>query len=145
LTELRVPPVLITGATGRTGRVVIDLLLERNIPVDDRDVAEVVARTLYQDGHAGGDYVITGPQALAQSDQVAIIGEVLGLKVRFEEVSAAQFREQTEGTWSRPVVDMLLEAWAATMGVTAYVTNTVSEILGRPALTFRQRVQEQAG
>src|SRR5438128_8484855 len=30
-------------------------------PVDDRDVATVAARTLYQDGHAGGDYVLTGP------------------------------------------------------------------------------------
>src|ERR1700716_218232 len=30
-------------------------------PVDDRDVAAVAALTLYQDGHAGGDYVLTGP------------------------------------------------------------------------------------
>jgi uncharacterized protein YbjT (DUF2867 family) len=30
-------------------------------PVDDRDVAAVAARTLYQHGHAGGDYVLTGP------------------------------------------------------------------------------------
>ena len=33
-------------------------------PVDDRDVAAVAARTLYQDGHAGGDYVLTGPESL---------------------------------------------------------------------------------
>ena len=31
-------------------------------PVDERDVAAVAARTLYQDGHAGGDYVLTGPR-----------------------------------------------------------------------------------
>ena len=30
-------------------------------PVDDRDVAAVAARTLCEDGHAGGDYVLTGP------------------------------------------------------------------------------------
>ncbi len=30
-------------------------------PVDDRDVAAVAARALYQVGHAGGDYVLTGP------------------------------------------------------------------------------------
>ena len=30
-------------------------------PVDERDVAGVAARTLYQDGHAGGDDVLTGP------------------------------------------------------------------------------------
>jgi len=31
-------------------------------PVDDRDVAAVAARTLYQDGYVGGDYVLTGPE-----------------------------------------------------------------------------------
>lgn len=30
-------------------------------PVDDRDLAAVAARTLYQDGHVGGDYVLTAP------------------------------------------------------------------------------------
>jgi uncharacterized protein YbjT (DUF2867 family) len=30
-------------------------------PVDDRDVAAVAARTLYEEGHAGGGYVLTGP------------------------------------------------------------------------------------
>ena len=47
-------------------------------PVDDRDVAAVAARTLYQDGHAGGDYVLTGPESLSQAEQVSIIGDVLG-------------------------------------------------------------------
>lgn len=41
-------------------------------PVDDRDVAAVVARTLDQDGHAGGDYVLTGPESLSQAEQVGI-------------------------------------------------------------------------
>src|SRR5689334_24293860 len=29
----RVPPVLVTGATGRVGRVVVDLLLDAGVPV----------------------------------------------------------------------------------------------------------------
>ena len=32
-------------------------------PIDDRYVAAVAARTLYQEGHAGGDYVLTGPES----------------------------------------------------------------------------------
>src|SRR5262249_50104046 len=44
-------------------------------PVDDRDVAAVAARTLHQDGHAGGDYVLTGPESLSQVEQVRIIGD----------------------------------------------------------------------
>src|SRR5205814_2778468 len=67
-------------------------------PVDDRDVAAVVARTLYQDGHAGGDYVLTGPESLSQAEQVDIIGEVLGRRVQFQQVSPEEFRRETQAT-----------------------------------------------
>ena len=57
-------------------------------PVDDRDVAAVAARTLYQDGHAGGDYVLTGPESLSQAEQVSIIGDVLGRRITLSTTSA---------------------------------------------------------
>ena len=79
-------------------------------PVDDRDVAAVAARTLYEEGHAGGDYVLTGPESLSQAEQVSIIGDVVGRRIRFEELSPEEFRTETAGTWPRPVVDMLLSA-----------------------------------
>jgi uncharacterized protein YbjT (DUF2867 family) len=113
-------------------------------PVDERDVAAVAARTLYQDGHAGGDYVLTGPQSLSQAEQVSIIGDVIGHRIRFEELSPDEFRNQTEGTWPRPVVDMLLAAWGATMGRPALVTSTVSDILGSAPRSFRQWVADHA-
>jgi uncharacterized protein YbjT (DUF2867 family) len=112
-------------------------------PVDDRDVAAVAARTLYQDGHAGGDYVLTGPESLSQAEQVSIIGDVLGRHIRFEELSPDDFRTETEGSWPRLVVDMLLTAWGATLGRPAFVTSTVSDILGS-ARTFRQWVTDNA-
>ncbi|GLY98879.1 NmrA family NAD(P)-binding protein [Actinoplanes sp. NBRC 103695] len=55
-------------------------------PVDDRDVTEVVARTLYEDGHVGGDYVLTGPESLSQAEQVSIIGDMVGRPIAFEEL-----------------------------------------------------------
>lgn len=109
-------------------------------PVDDRDVAAVAARMLYQDGHAGGDYVLTGPESLSQAEQVRIIGDVLGRWITFEELSPEEFRSQTEGSWPRPVVDMLLAAWGATMGTPAFVTSTVFDILGSAPRSFRQWV-----
>jgi len=112
-------------------------------PVDDRDVAAVAARTLYEDGHAGGDYVLTGPESLSQAEQVGIIGDVVGRRIRFEELSPEEFRTETAGTWPRPVVDMLLDAWAATMGRPAYVTTTVPDILGS-ARPFRQWAADHA-
>ncbi|TMD39939.1 MAG: NAD-dependent epimerase/dehydratase family protein [Chloroflexi bacterium] len=113
-------------------------------PVDDRDVAAVAARTLYQDGHAGGDYVLTGPESLSQAEQVNIIGDVLGRRIKFEELSPDEFRSETERTWPRPVVDMLLAAWGATMGTPAFLSSTVFDILGSPPRLFRQWVADHA-
>jgi uncharacterized protein YbjT (DUF2867 family) len=106
-------------------------------PVDDRDVAAVVARTLAEDGHAGGDYVLTGPEPLSQVEQVRIIGDVLGRPITFEELQPDEFRRECPDS-ARPAVDMLLAAWNATTGQPAYVTSTVADILGSPARTFRQ-------
>jgi len=113
-------------------------------PVDDRDVAAVAARTLHQDGHAGGDYVLTGPESLSQATQVSIIGDVLGRRITFEELSPDEFRRETEGSWPRPAVDMLLAAWGATMGRPAFITSTVSDILGSAPRSFRQWVADHA-
>jgi uncharacterized protein YbjT (DUF2867 family) len=113
-------------------------------PVDDRDVAAVAARTLYQDGHAGGDYVLTGPESLSQAEQVRIIGDVLGRLIKFEELSPDEFRSETEGSWPRPVVDMLLDAWGATIGRPAFITSTVSGILGSAPRSFRQWAADHA-
>ncbi len=113
-------------------------------PVDDRDVAAVVARTLCEDGHAGGDYVLTGPQSLTQAEQVGIIGEVLRRPVTFEELSPEQFRRETQGSWPAAVVEMLLAAWRATTGTPAFVTTTVAEILGSEPRTFHQWVADNA-
>jgi uncharacterized protein YbjT (DUF2867 family) len=113
-------------------------------PVDDRDVAAVAARVLSDEGHAGGDYVLTGPESLSQAEQVRIIGTAIGRDIKFQELSPDEFRRETAGTWPRPVVDMLLAAWDATMGHPAYVTSSVSEVLGTPAHTFHQWATDHA-
>jgi uncharacterized protein YbjT (DUF2867 family) len=113
-------------------------------PVDDRDVAAAAARTLYQDGYAGGDYVLTGPESLSQAAQVSIIGEVLGRRITFQELSPDEFRRETAGSWPRPAVDMLLAAWGATIGRPAFITSAVSSILGSAPRSFRQWVADHA-
>jgi uncharacterized protein YbjT (DUF2867 family) len=113
-------------------------------PVDDRDVAAAAARTLYQDGYAGGDYVLTGPESLSQAAQVSIIGEVLGRRITFQELSPDEFRRETAGSWPRPAVDMLLAAWGATIGRPAFITSAVSSILGSAPRSFRQWVAAHA-
>jgi uncharacterized protein YbjT (DUF2867 family) len=113
-------------------------------PIDERDVASVAARALYEDGHAGGDYVLTGSESLSQAEQVRIIGDVIGRRIRFEELSPEEFRRETSGSWPRPAVDMLLAAWGATIGQPAFVTTTVADVVGSPPRTFRQWVGDHA-
>jgi uncharacterized protein YbjT (DUF2867 family) len=114
-------------------------------PIDERDIAAVSARALVEDGHAGGDYVLTGPESLSQAEQVRIIGDAIGRRIQFEELSPEDFRRETAGTWPALVVDMLLAAWKATLGQPAFVTSTVSDVTGSPARTFRQWAADHAG
>jgi len=114
-------------------------------PIDERDIASVSARALSEDGHAGGDYVLTGPESLSQAEQVRTIGDAIGRRIQFEELSPEDFRRETAGTWPAPVVDMLLAAWKATLGRPAFVTSTVSDVVGSPARAFRQWAADHAG
>jgi uncharacterized protein YbjT (DUF2867 family) len=107
-------------------------------PVDERDIAAVASCTLLDDRHAGGDYVLTGPESLSQAAQVGLIGDAIGRTLRLEELSPDEFRHEAAGTWPRGVADMLLDAWRATLGRPAYVTSAVHEITGSPARTFFQ-------
>jgi len=113
-------------------------------PVDERDIAAVAAHTLLDGRHAGGDYVLTGPESLSQAAQVHAIGEAIGRPLRFEELSPDEFRDDAEGSWPPGVADMLLDAWRATLGHRAYVTSAVQEILGSPARTFYQWAADHA-
>ncbi len=113
-------------------------------PIDDRDVAAVAARALHQDGHVGGDYVLTGPESLTQAAQVGIIGDALGNRIAFEEMTPDEFRSLSKGTAPSSVVDMLLAAWSAAVGQPAYITTAVADVLGTAPRTFRQWAADHA-
>ena len=105
-------------------------------PIDERDIARVAVLALCGDGHAGKDYVLTGPQSLTQFEQISIIGQVLGRGLRIEEISPDQApREQLSGI-PPGAMKMLLGAWAAASGQPAFVTSTVAELTGTPAQSF---------
>ena len=107
-------------------------------PIDERDLAAVSVRALLESRHIGGDYVLTGPESLSQIAQVNAIGDAIGRPLRFEELSPDEFRRETSGTWPDGIADMLLDAWHAALGHSAFVTYTVQEITGSPPRTFTQ-------
>lgn len=111
-------------------------------PIHERDIAAVAVRALLEDGHEGAEYVLTGPQSLSQREQVATIGDVIGRPLRLEEISPDEARRELP--FPAPALSMLLNAWAAAVGVPALVTSTVAEITGRPARTFRDWATDHA-
>jgi uncharacterized protein YbjT (DUF2867 family) len=104
----------------------------------------VAARALLDRRHAGGDYVLTGPESLSQAAQLHTISDAIGRPLRFEELSPDEFRREAEGRWPAGVAEMLLAAWRATLGRPAFVTSAVQEILGSPARTFYQWAADHA-
>ena len=80
-------------------------------PIDERDIAAVAVRALCDDGHAGAEYVLTGPQSLTQREQIAIIGEVLNVRLSVEEISPETAKvEMFPLIPTASVINMLLSA-----------------------------------
>ena len=113
-------------------------------PIHERDVARVAVRALCEDGHAGAEYVLTGPQSLSQFEQVSTIGRVIGRSLRIEEMSPDEARHEWLPVMPAVVVNMLLASWSAAIGQPALVTSTVTEITGAPAQTFLQWTTDHA-
>ena len=113
-------------------------------PIDERDIAAVAVRALCEDGHAGRDYVLTGPQSLSQFEQVSTIGQVIGRSLRIEEISPDEARSELLTIMPAFVVSMLLDAWAAAIGQPALVTSTVAEVTGAQPRTFLEWTTDHA-
>jgi len=113
-------------------------------PIDDRDIAAVAVRALCEDGHAGAEYVLTGPQSLSQFEQISTIGGVIGRSLRIEEMSPEEAKEELLAFFPAFVAKLLLDAWAAAIGHPAHMTSTFEEITGVPPRTFRDWAADHA-
>jgi uncharacterized protein YbjT (DUF2867 family) len=106
-------------------------------PIHERDIAAVAVGALCEYHHGGAEYVLTGPQSLSQAEQIAIIGSVIGRSLRIEELSPDEARRDLLAIMPTPAINMLLDAWAAATGQSAWVTSTVADVTGAPPRTFR--------
>jgi uncharacterized protein YbjT (DUF2867 family) len=134
------------GPQIRTGDVVRWPYLDAPMaPTDERDLAAVAVRTLCEEGHAGAEYVVTGPQSLTQAEQVQTIGRAIGRSLRVEEISPDEARSELFPVLGSPTfVNMLLNAWAAAIGQPAFVTSTFAEVTGAPPRTFLEWATDHA-
>jgi len=109
--------------------------------IHEHDIAAVAVRALVDDRHTGMKYLLTGPEAITQAEQVRIIGEAMGREVRWEELAPDAARQQLLSAWGDPgFVDSALASWAILVTRPEPVTATVAEVTGVPARTFDQWV-----
>ena len=114
-------------------------------PTDERDLAAAAVRVLCEEGHAGAEYVLTGPQSLTQAEQVLTIGRAIGRSLRVEEMTPEQARtELLPVLGSSGLIGTLLSAWAAAVGQPAFVSATFAELTGTPPRTFLQWATDNA-
>jgi uncharacterized protein YbjT (DUF2867 family) len=107
--------------------------------IDERDIAAVAARALIEDGHAGKTYVLSGPEALTQIEQLDAIGEAIGRPLRWEEISREEARPGLVAAFGEEAfADSALDTWARFAVAPERTTQTVHEITGSPAHSLRE-------
>ena len=117
----------------------------RTSPIHERDIAAVAVRALVDDGHDRAAYYLSGPHTLTHVEQLDRIGAALGRTLRFEEISAAQAREDMTRYAPPAIVDAVLGQLAAAVIHPVGITNAVAETTGRQPRTFTEWATEHAG
>jgi len=115
--------------------------------MDPEDIARVAVAALTDDGHAGEGCLPTGPQALTAREQVAIIAEVTGRAVDFQDVTPHEFAQAAIQRGTPPeqaqLMERLNEVFRARRSVA--ITDDVENITGTPPATFRDWCERHAG
>ena len=114
-------------------------------PTDERDIAAIAARALSEDGHAGAEYVVTGPQSLTQAEQIQTIGRAIGRSLDIQEMTPDEARSELLPVLGSPVfINMLLNSWGAALGQPAFVSSTFAELTRKAPRSFLEWATDYA-
>jgi len=114
--------------------------------VDARDVGEVAAAVLTDDGHQGKTYVLTGPEAVGAAEALAMLSEALGHTYTYVDVP--------EDAARKAMTDSGVPAWLVTAyselnsviknGYASGVAPGVKQVLDRDGRTFAEFARDLA-
>lgn len=114
----------------------------RQALIHEADIAAVAVRALTRDELLAITPVLTGPESLAPDEQVAVLGEALGLPADFEEISAPEARENAIAAgWPEGIADALFDGGELASQET---TPGVESVVGRPPRSLRQWALDHA-
>ncbi|MFJ5832470.1 NAD(P)H-binding protein [Streptomyces sp. NPDC093089] len=113
-------------------------------PIHERDVAEAAFTVLTDPRLRGSSYLLTGPESLTSTEQLAIIAEVTGRPAPHTAVPPEEWKRSVAGFIPDAFADALLAYWAAHDGRPVPLTRTVEELTGHPARPFATWVADHA-
>jgi uncharacterized protein YbjT (DUF2867 family) len=112
--------------------------------IDVRDLGAVGALALVESGHEKKAYALTGDAALDYFEAARIFSEVLGREIRYANPSPWEFVRRwrkRDAPWGQVLV--MTGIYTVTrVGKSATITTEVQRLLGRPAISFRQYVED---
>jgi len=125
----------------RGGLLALPLSDARVAVVDVRDVAEVAARVLAEEGHERKAYDVTGPEALGGAAMAKRLSDALGWKVEYRDVPPDGFRaglgEAGLPSWLADAIAALYADFRRGNGArTTDVVSRVTRTPPRPLETF---------
>ncbi|MEO0602777.1 MAG: SDR family oxidoreductase [Myxococcota bacterium] len=115
--------------------------------VSGDDIAEVAARILREPAsHVGRTYVLTGPEALLDTEVAELVSTVLDRPVRFVDVGLDAYRANLAQAGSP---EWMVESMAAletikAQGFASEISPIVEQLLGRPATPFSRFLEAHA-
>jgi NAD(P)H dehydrogenase (quinone) len=103
--------------------------------VSRRDLARATARILTETGNEGQSFALTGPKAYGHAELAAMLSEVTGRSITYEDISPEAYKAQLEAANTPPALVGFMTGAAATVkgGYLSEVSFTIGDITGIPA------------
>lgn len=113
--------------------------------IDARDVGEVCARLLTEDGWAGRTVVLTGPRAVTYAEIAALISAETGQQVGTTDITPADVRAallaRGMAPWEAEHFEQMYQLFRD--AASEFVTDDVERILGRPPRTVEDYLHDR--
>jgi uncharacterized protein YbjT (DUF2867 family) len=108
--------------------------------IDARDIGEVAAKVLTEEGHEGEVYTLTGPAAISFYDIAETLSEILGKEVSYINIPPEKAKEAMLNMGlSEWRADVLIEyAKAHSEGYSNFTTEDVEQLTGHRATSYKK-------
>ncbi|WP_345432589.1 NAD(P)H-binding protein [Actinoallomurus vinaceus] len=114
------------------------------VPIHEKDIADVAVVALTTDRLNNAAPVLTGPERITLREQVAAIGVAIERELSVVEQTEAEAREFFGRFMPPRFFDVILGAWRASVGATPTISPEVEKITGHPGRTFARWAVDHA-